>query len=50
MSVGVDHISLEECRKRNIAVGYTPDILTSATVSKFIRRFDQLVFVWYGQG
>ena len=32
MSVGVDHINLQECEKRNIRVGYTPDILTSATV------------------
>jgi len=31
MSVGVDHIDLQECEKRNIKVGYTPDILTSAT-------------------
>jgi len=31
MSVGVDHINLQECEKRNIRVGYTPDILTSAT-------------------
>jgi len=34
MSVGVDHISLDECKKRNIVVGYTPKILTSATVRK----------------
>lgn len=31
MSVGVDHISLSDCGLKNIKVGYTPDILTSAT-------------------
>lgn len=31
MSVGVDHIDLQECKKRNIDVGYTPDVLTAAT-------------------
>ncbi|RNA31918.1 glyoxylate reductase hydroxypyruvate reductase-like [Brachionus plicatilis] len=30
-SVGYDHISLEECRERNIQVGYTPGVLTDAT-------------------
>ena len=30
MSVGYEHIDIEECRKRNIAVGYTPDVLTNA--------------------
>lgn len=34
MSVGVDHIDLEECVKRGITVGYTPDVLTAATVRK----------------
>lgn len=31
MSVGYDHLSLEDIKKRNIKVGYTPDILTDAT-------------------
>lgn len=31
MSVGVDHIDLQETKKRNIKVGYTPNILTDAT-------------------
>nr|CAB3250878.1 glyoxylate reductase/hydroxypyruvate reductase [Phallusia mammillata] len=31
MSVGLDHIDLNECKARGIKVGYTPDILTSAT-------------------
>lgn len=30
-SVGYDHINLEECRKRNIQVGYTPGVLTDAS-------------------
>ncbi|KAL7073994.1 hypothetical protein ACQ4LE_006794 [Meloidogyne hapla] len=28
MSVGYEHINLEECRKRGIRIGYTPDVLT----------------------
>ena len=31
MSVGYDHIDLAACKKRNIAVGYTPGVLTDAT-------------------
>ncbi|XP_006729195.1 glyoxylate reductase/hydroxypyruvate reductase isoform X1 [Leptonychotes weddellii] len=31
MSVGVDHLALEEIKKRGIRVGYTPDVLTDAT-------------------
>ncbi|XP_041358995.1 glyoxylate reductase/hydroxypyruvate reductase-like [Gigantopelta aegis] len=31
MSVGYDHIDLQECKKRNIAVGNTPNVLTNAT-------------------
>lgn len=31
MSVGVDHIDLEEAKKRNVRVGYTPYILSDAT-------------------
>ncbi|CAL1282695.1 unnamed protein product [Larinioides sclopetarius] len=30
MSVGFDHIDLDECRKRGIVVGNTPDVLTDA--------------------
>ncbi|XP_069553558.1 glyoxylate reductase/hydroxypyruvate reductase [Brachyistius frenatus] len=30
MSVGFDHLSLEELKKRGISVGYTPDVLTDA--------------------
>jgi len=32
MSVGVDHIDIDECTRRSIAVGHTPDVLTAATV------------------
>lgn len=31
MSVGFEHLDLKECKKRGIAVGFTPDVLTSAT-------------------
>ncbi|XP_013148100.1 PREDICTED: glyoxylate reductase/hydroxypyruvate reductase [Papilio polytes] len=31
ISVGHDHIDLEECKKRGIRIGYTPDVLTDAT-------------------
>jgi len=30
MSVGYDHINIEECAERNISVGYTPDVLTDS--------------------
>ncbi|XP_062864741.1 glyoxylate reductase/hydroxypyruvate reductase b [Trichomycterus rosablanca] len=30
MSVGFDHLSLDELKKRGIRVGYTPDVLTDA--------------------
>lgn len=30
LSVGFDHIDIDECRKRGIAVGNTPDVLTDA--------------------
>ncbi|XP_051993589.1 glyoxylate reductase/hydroxypyruvate reductase b [Xyrauchen texanus] len=30
MSVGFDHLSLDELKKREISVGYTPDVLTDA--------------------
>lgn len=31
MSVGYDHISVKDCQKRNVVVGNTPGVLTSAT-------------------
>ncbi|XP_074186827.1 glyoxylate reductase/hydroxypyruvate reductase [Rhinolophus sinicus] len=31
MSVGVDHLALDEIKKRGIRVGYTPDVLTDST-------------------
>ncbi|XP_074061649.1 glyoxylate reductase/hydroxypyruvate reductase [Macrotis lagotis] len=31
LSVGVDHLALDEIKKREIRVGYTPDVLTDAT-------------------
>ncbi|XP_046883339.1 glyoxylate reductase/hydroxypyruvate reductase [Hypomesus transpacificus] len=31
MSVGFDHLSLDEVKKRGVRVGYTPDVLTDAT-------------------
>lgn len=31
MSVGIDHIDIIEVKKRNIKIGYTPNILTDAT-------------------
>ena len=31
MSVGYDHIDLAACKKRNLPVGYTPEVLTDAT-------------------
>jgi len=31
MSVGYEHLDMAECDKRNIVVGYTPDVLTDAT-------------------
>lgn len=31
ISVGYEHIDVEECNKRGIRVGYTPDVLTDAT-------------------
>ena len=30
MSVGLDHVDLQECKKRGVAVGYTPGVLTTA--------------------
>lgn len=30
ISVGLEHIDLEECRRRSILVGYTPGVLTTA--------------------
>lgn len=31
LSVGFDHIDIEECHRRNILIGYTPEVLTRAT-------------------
>jgi glyoxylate/hydroxypyruvate reductase len=31
MSVGYDHLDINEIKKRNISVGYTPNVLTAAT-------------------
>jgi glyoxylate/hydroxypyruvate reductase len=31
MSVGYDHIDVDAVKKRNIQIGYTPDVLTDAT-------------------
>lgn len=31
ISVGYDHIDVQECKKRGIKLGYTPDVLTDAT-------------------
>lgn len=31
MSVGFEHIDIDECKRRNIRVGYTPEVLTDAT-------------------
>ncbi|KAM9471097.1 LOW QUALITY PROTEIN: glyoxylate reductase/hydroxypyruvate reductase [Clarias gariepinus] len=31
MSVGFDHLAIDEIKKRGIRVGYTPDVLTDAT-------------------
>ena len=30
MSVGYDHIDIEECKRRGIRVGYTPDVSSYA--------------------
>ena len=30
-SVGYEHIDVEECKRRNISIGYTPDVLTGTT-------------------
>lgn len=31
MSVGFDHLDINELKKRNILVGHTPKVLTAAT-------------------
>ena len=31
MSVGYEHVDIKECTRRNIPVGFTPDVLTNAT-------------------
>ncbi|KAJ3041654.1 hypothetical protein HDV00_008931 [Rhizophlyctis rosea] len=52
MSVGYDHIDVAACRKRNVRVGYTPDVLTDATADLTVglllttaRRFQEGVAV-----
>jgi len=35
-SVGLDHVDREACRKRNVQVGYTPDVLTEAVAEMTI--------------
>ena len=32
MSVGVDHVDIPACTARGVKVGYTPNVLTDATV------------------
>ena len=36
MSVGLEHIDLQECARRGIKVGYTPDVLTDAVAEETI--------------
>ncbi|XP_045203811.2 glyoxylate reductase/hydroxypyruvate reductase-like isoform X2 [Mercenaria mercenaria] len=36
MSVGLDHLDLAECSRRNVKVGYTPDVLTDAVAEAAI--------------
>lgn len=31
MSVGYDHVDVAECKRRGVAVGFTPDVLTDST-------------------
>lgn len=38
ISVGHDHIDVEECRKRGIKIGYTPDVLTDATAELTVSK------------
>jgi len=35
-SVGLDHVDVAECARRNIPVGYTPDVLTDAVAEATI--------------
>ena len=48
MSVGLDHVNLEECKRRGVKVGYTPDVLTDAVAEMTVgltlataRRFQE---------
>lgn len=48
ISAGYDHIDIEECRKRGITVGHTPNVLTDAVAEltialllATIRRFTE---------
>lgn len=36
MSAGLDHLDLNALKRRNIKVGYTPDILTDATAELIV--------------
>ena len=36
-SVGYDHIDLQQAKKKNIKIGYTPEVLTNATDRKSTR-------------
>lgn len=40
ISVGYDHIDVQECKKRGIRIGYTPDVLTAATAELTVRYLD----------
>lgn len=40
ISVGVDHINVEECKKRGIRIGYTPDVLTDATAELTVSNYN----------
>ena len=35
-SVGLEHIDLQECNRRGVKVGYTPDVLTDAVAEETI--------------
>lgn len=36
MSVGVDHLDINNLRERNIKIGYTPNVLTESTAELII--------------
>lgn len=51
ISVGYDHIDVQECRKRGIRIGYTPDVLTAATAELTVSvfGFKQIFFLLSSQ-